>query len=95
VVRGASEVAIPAKGFAGLLPNVILLYPKSLLLVELWNNSLRLPSFVCLSTARQALAGIHDPRFKVHKYTEAAAGLGGQLISFSVTGWFASQNSNS
>jgi hypothetical protein len=35
--------------------------------------------------ARQALAGIRDPRFKVHKYTEASAGLG-NLISLSLTG---------
>lgn len=34
--------------------------------------------------ARQALAGIRDPRFKVHKYTEASAGLG-NLISLSLT----------
>ncbi|KAG0583244.1 hypothetical protein KC19_3G120500 [Ceratodon purpureus] len=34
--------------------------------------------------ARQALAGIRDPRFKVHKYTEAGAGLGNS-VSLSVT----------
>lgn len=34
--------------------------------------------------ARQALAGIRDPRFKVHKYTEAGAGLS-QPISLSIS----------
>lgn len=48
--------------------------------------------FVWLSTARQALAGIRDPRIKVHKYTEAGASLGGQYISLSVTGGCASRN---